>query len=44
VDQLVRNRVIEVLGILADGEPGLFAVGAKEYFNPLFDYIDDDLR
>jgi hypothetical protein len=43
VDQRVRNRVAEVLEILADGDAGLFAVGGKEYFNLFFDYIDDDL-
>jgi hypothetical protein len=43
VDQRVRNRVEEVLEILADGDAGLFAVGGKEYFNLFFDYIDDDL-
>jgi hypothetical protein len=43
VDQRVRNRVEEVLEILADGDAGLFAVGGKEHFNLFFDYIDDDL-
>lgn len=37
----MRNRVIEVLEVLADGDAGLHAVGEKEYFNYFFDYIDD---
>ncbi|ASR53921.1 hypothetical protein [Cellulomonas sp. PSBB021] len=43
VDQRVRNRAIEVLEVLADGDAGLYAVGVNEYFNHFFDYVDDDL-
>ncbi|OYO01500.1 hypothetical protein [Enemella evansiae] len=42
VEQRLRNRVIEVLEILADGIDGLFTVGGTEYFELFFDYIDDD--
>ncbi len=38
-----RNRVMEVLEVLADGDEGLRAVGAKEYFSYFFDDVDDDL-
>lgn len=44
IDQRVRNRVIEVLEVLADGVAGLFALGGNEYFNLFFDYIDDGFQ
>lgn len=43
VDQRVRNRVIEVLEVLATGKDGLYAVGDAEYFNAFFDWVDDDI-
>lgn len=43
VDQRVRNRVIEVMELLADGDDGLRAVGDVEYFNLFFDWVDDDI-
>jgi hypothetical protein len=43
VDQRVRNRVIEVLELLADGNDGLLAVGDKEYVNLVFDWVDDEI-
>lgn len=42
VDQRTRNRVIDVLEHLADGDDGLLAMGDVEYFNLFFDWVDDD--
>lgn len=42
VAQRLRNRVMEALEILADGDEGLRAVGAQEYFSDFFDFVDDD--
>lgn len=43
IDQRLRNRVIEAVEILADGDDGVRAVGDTEYFNYFFDFVDDDL-
>jgi hypothetical protein len=43
VDQRLRNRVIEAVEIVAEGDAGVLAVGDTEYFNYFFDFVDDDL-
>ncbi|NHA00974.1 hypothetical protein G5V59_16655 [Nocardioides sp. W3-2-3] len=43
IDQRLRNRVIEAVEIVAEGDRGVLAVGDTEYFNFFFDFIDDDL-
>lgn len=40
--QRLRNRAIEALELLADGDAGVRSAGAPEYFNQFFDVIDDD--
>jgi hypothetical protein len=42
VDQRVRNRVMEALEPLAEGDEGVRAVGSVDYVNFFFDFIDDD--
>ncbi|MGW7686797.1 hypothetical protein ACWGID_39020 [Kribbella sp. NPDC054772] len=44
VEQRVRNRVIEVLEILADGDGGVLLVGVGDYFNLFFDWVDEPPR
>ena len=39
--QRIRNRAMEAVEILADGDEGVRAVGPSEYFNVFFDWIDD---
>lgn len=41
VHQRVRNRIIEALEILADGDTGVRGVGFSEYFNAYYDFIPD---
>ena len=43
VEQRLRNRAIEALEILAEGDDGVRAVGNAEYVNQFFDTIDDDI-
>lgn len=43
IDQRLRNRVIEAVEIVAEGDEGVLAVGENEYFNYFFDFVDDDL-
>ncbi|XAZ25498.1 hypothetical protein LVY75_20410 [Sinorhizobium sp. B11] len=42
LDQRVRNRIIEVIGILADGVDGLRLFGVSGYFNFFFDWVADE--
>ncbi|MEC3953194.1 hypothetical protein VMT65_09160 [Nocardia sp. CDC153] len=42
VEQRLRNRTMEALEILADGEESVRAWGDAEYINRFFDTIDDD--
>jgi hypothetical protein len=42
IAQRLRNRVIDVLQILADGQAGAERVGADAWFNRFFDVFDDD--
>jgi hypothetical protein len=42
VEQRLRNRAIEALEALADGDRGVRAAGNAEYVNLFFDAIDDD--
>ena len=41
VDQRVRNRIIEVLETLACGNAAVEDMGAVEWFNSFFDWVDD---
>jgi hypothetical protein len=41
VQQRMRNRAIEALETLADGEEGVRAAGVVEYVEEFFDVIDD---
>lgn len=41
-DQRIRNRVIECLEYLAEGDDGIRALGHVEYFESFFDWVDDD--
>ncbi|MDH6194065.1 hypothetical protein M2272_000686 [Mycobacterium frederiksbergense] len=43
VEQRVRNRIMEAVEILADGDEGVCAVGDCCYYNYFFDWIDDDM-
>ncbi len=43
VQQRLRNRAMEALETLADGENGVRALGNAEYVNQFFDTIDDDV-
>lgn len=42
VEQRIRNRVIECLEYLVEGDEGIRALGDAEYFESFFDWIDDD--
>lgn len=42
VDQRMRNRVIEALAPLSEGDAGVRAVGLGEYVEQFFDFIGDD--
>ncbi|TGP50722.1 hypothetical protein EN873_22860 [bacterium M00.F.Ca.ET.230.01.1.1] len=39
VDQRIRNRIIEALATLADGNEGVLAVWPTEYFESFYDWI-----
>jgi hypothetical protein len=41
-EQRMRNRVMEALETLAGGEAGVRTVGAIEYLEEFFDWVDDD--
>ena len=43
VEQRVRNRIVEAVKILADGDDGVRAVGDCCYYNCFFDWIDDGI-
>jgi hypothetical protein len=40
--QRMRNRVIEAVQLLAEGDAGVRSVGANEWVNQFFDVVDDD--
>jgi hypothetical protein len=40
--QRLRNRALEAVELLAEGEGGIWSVGAEEWINQFFDVIDDD--
>lgn len=42
IEQRLRNRTMEALEILADGEQGVRTWGDAEYIDKFFDTIDDD--
>ena len=42
VDQRVRNRIIEAVDILADGNNGVRTVGYIEYFKTFYEWVQDD--
>ena len=42
MEQRLRNRALEALVILSDGDEGVRSVGVGEYVNQFFDMIDDD--
>lgn len=42
LDQRLRNRIIESIEILADGDKGVREVGASDWFNIFFDNVPDD--
>ena len=39
VDQRVRNRIMEVVETLADGDDGVRRASSKEYFESFYDFI-----
>jgi hypothetical protein len=41
IEQRMRNRVMEVLEMLADGAACVRFAGASEYFEMFFDWVDD---
>ncbi|MGW4099740.1 hypothetical protein [Mycobacterium sp. NPDC004974] len=43
IEQRVRNRVMEAVEVLADGDGGVRTVGDCCYYNYFFDFIDDDI-
>lgn len=43
VEQRMRNRAMEALVALSEGDPGVRSVGVGEYVNQFFDAIDDDI-
>lgn len=43
IEQRLRNRAIEALEVLAQGDDGVRAVGNSDYINYFFDTIDDDV-
>ncbi|RKQ88227.1 hypothetical protein C8N24_6269 [Solirubrobacter pauli] len=42
IEQRLRNRAIESLDLLAEGNDGVRSVGHAEYVNVFFDTIDDE--
>jgi len=44
VEQRLRNRVMESLEALSQGDDGVRAVGVGEYVEEFFDQISDDAR
>lgn len=42
VEQRLRNRAMEALAALTEGDQGVRRVGVGEYVNQFFDVIDDD--
>jgi hypothetical protein len=40
--QRMRNRAIEAVQLLAEGDAGVRSVGANEWINQFFDIVDDD--
>lgn len=42
IDQRLRNRIIEVIEFLADGDDAVKLFGFSEYFNWFFDYFPED--
>ena len=44
VKQRMRNRAIDALVALSEGDSGVRTVGVGEYVNQFFDVIDDDIR
>ncbi|MGA5540625.1 hypothetical protein ACPCIR_02120 [Mycobacterium sp. NPDC051198] len=43
VEQRVRNRIMEAVEVLSDGDDGVRAVGDGDYYNYFFDWVDDDM-
>ena len=43
VEQRMRNRAMESLVALSEGDAGVRSVGVAEYVNQFFDVIDDDI-
>jgi hypothetical protein len=43
VEQRIRNRAIESIEVLSEGDEGVRSVGVGEYVNQFFDIIDDDI-
>ncbi|MFD4323589.1 hypothetical protein ACFWQC_03075 [Nocardioides sp. NPDC058538] len=43
VEQRMRNRAMESLETLSEGDEGVRIVGVGEYVNQFFDFIDDDI-
>lgn len=43
IEQRLRNRVMESVEILADGDEGVRRFGDCCYYGHFFDYIDDDM-
>ncbi|MGC5032288.1 hypothetical protein [Micromonospora sp. DT229] len=43
VEQRLRNRVMEALVALSEGDSGVPSVGVGDYVNQFFDFIDDDI-
>ena len=39
IDQRLRNRIMEVIEIIAMGEEGVLAVGFDEYFEKFYDFV-----
>ena len=47
VDQRIRNRIIEAIEVLADGDEGVRGMGPNEYFEGFYDWVphrDEDRR
>jgi hypothetical protein len=43
VEQRLRNRAMEALETLSQGDTGVRSIGVGEYVNQFFDVIDDDV-
>jgi hypothetical protein len=43
VDQRLRNRAMEALETLSEGDTGVRSIGVGEHVNQFFDVIDDDV-